>query len=232
MASAAVLSQMPTSFVYEDLISKIVAIQNQINQVNQIIEEHSNNDKKVQRHLASHSFVFIDPFGNRMKNRQVDHLTIHKVVQKFKKEFCPRYLHSWVQIGLFNCNAIETLTRDQLKQTVSQYSNDQEFIAYGKVKVLIVNERCQLLQKCFIDVFLNDKIEKLEGKVRDIRERIRKEPNVIRRIELKICQSDSPMEQNVDRWNEGNDLKNDDTILSAQLYQTNSFVIGKIVETE
>ncbi|CAF1035529.1 unnamed protein product [Adineta steineri] len=232
MAYAARLPQMPTSFVYEDLILKIVTLQNQINQVDQIIEERSSKDKKVQRQLPSYSFIFIDPSGNRIKDQQFHHLTIHKVVKKFRKEFCPKYLHSWIHIGLFDSNDIRSLTDDQLKQTVSQYSNDQEFIAYGKVKVVIINERCQPLQECIMDVFLNDSLETLKGKIRNIREGIMKKPNMIKRIELKICQSDSPMEQNADRWNEGDDVQNGDTIFSAQLYQNNLFIMVKTVEIE
>jgi len=231
MASAAVLSAMPTSFVYEDLVARIIKMNDQVNQVNQTIEERSNNDQNVQRQLASRSFVFIDPFGNRMKHRYADHWTIHKVVQKFKKEFCPKYLHSWVHIGLFQNDQIHPLTDDQLRQPLSEYPHDQEFITFGQIKIIIANERCQLLQERLINVVLNDKLEKVEREVRNIRERVWKKPNMVRQIDLKLGQSDSSMAFDTDRWYQGNACRVDETIFSTQLYQTNSFIMAKIVET-
>ena len=232
MAATAVLPPMPTSFVYEDLVSKIVTMQNQMMQVNQTIDGRAINDQKVQRQLASRSFVFIDPFGHRMKHRCIDHWTIHKVVQKFKKEYCPKYLHSWVHVGLWKKDEIHPLTEDEMRRTVSDYPSDQEFVAFGDVRIFITNERCQLLQERSSYVLLTDKLEKLETVVRNIRDQIKRRLNVIRRIELRVCQSDPSNQPSDDRWNEGSVCQTGDTIFSVQLYQSNVVVMAKIIEIE
>lgn len=232
MASTAVLSPMPTSFVYEDLVSRIVNMQTQMIQANKTIEERSNNDKNAQRQLASRSFTFIDPFGNRIKNRYADHWTIHKVVQKFRREFCQKYLQSWIQIGLSNGDQLYPLSEDQLKQTVSTYPNDQEFIAFGTVQVFIINASHQSLQETTVRVLLNDKLEKFEKRIQDIRDHIKKKPNTIRQIEMRVCSSDSSNQSNEQRWNQGNICRMDETVFSSQLYQTNSVIIARILEIE
>ena len=232
MAAAAVLSPLPTSFVYEDLISRVETMQTQMNKVNEMIEERAKNDKKVHRQLESRSFIFIDPFGNRMINRELDHQSLHKILQKYKKEYCPRYLHSWIQIGSFNGNSIQPITTDQLKQTVSQYPDGQIFITYGKIDVRIVNEQLHLLQETSVTIVLNDKREKLEKSIGELRERIRRKPNVVTKMELKLCELDSSIERNEDLWNNGRIFEINDTVLSTQLYQTNTFIMAKIDEIE
>lgn len=221
---------VPTSFVYEDLVSKVIEVKNQLNQVNETIDERSNNDQNVQRQLASRSFVFIDPFGNRLENSYVDHWTIHKVVQKFENEYCPKYLDWYIHIGLFKSDEIYLLSDDQLRKTVSEYPNDQEFIAFGQMKILIVNSKCQLLQERFMNVALNDKLEKVQREVRNIRDQIWRKPNVVNQIELKVCQSDLSLVLDEDRWNQGNASQLDKTILTARLYSRGSFIMAKIVE--
>ena len=232
MATSVVVPQLPTSFVYENLVARVQTMQNQLIRANQMIEERAKIDQNLRRQLNSRSFVFVDPFGNEMINQQLDHLTIHKVTQKFKKEYCPRYLHSWIRIGLFNNNEIHPLTEDQLHQTVAQYPNQQKFVAYGQVRIDIFNEQCYLLQKNFIDVLLNDKREKFQERIEKLRENVKKKQQVIGKLELKVWQPDSSNETNKNHWNEGKPFGDNDSVFSTRLYETNSFLMAKIVEIE
>ena len=232
MASTAILSPMANPFVYEDLVSRIITMQTQINQINQIIDEHSKNDKIIQRQLAARSFVFIDPFGNRMKNRYVDHWAIHKVVQKLKRGFCPKYLQPWVQIGLIKNHGVCPLDENQLKQTVSEYSNEQEFVAFGKIKILMVNERCQLLQEFFRNALLNDTLKKIEMEIRNIRDQIKKKPDSITKLEIRLCQSNLSDASNEHHWVQGKVCPMDETVFSNRLYETNLWIMARVVEIE
>lgn len=230
MAAVAVLSPLPTSFVYEDLVSRVETMQLQMNKVNAMIEERTKTNKKVQRQLESRSFIFIDPFGNRMINRELDHQSLHKILQKYKRDYCPRYLHAWIQIGFFNVNQIQVTTTDQLKKTVSQYPDGQIFITYGKIGVRIVNEQLHLLQETYVTIVLNDNRETFENSIRELRERIRGKLNVITRMELKLCESDSSIEGNERLWSNGRTLEIKETVLSTQLYQKDTFIMAQIIE--
>ena len=233
MASTIVRSPMPTSFVYEDLVSRIVSMQTQMNQINQKIDERSNNDGSVQRQLATRSLTFVEPFGNRIKNRYADHWTIHKVVQKFKKEFCPKYLQSWIQVGLSNGDNLCPLREDQLQETVSTYPNDREFITFGSIKVFMINAtHTNFLRETDVQVFLNDKLDKVVEKIQNISDQVKKKATAVRQIEVRICPLSSSNQSNQERWHHGTVCQKNETVFSSQLYQTNSVIIAKILDHE
>jgi len=227
MASTAVHSSMATSFVYEDLVFAVTTIQNQMNLANQIIDERSNNERDVQRQLASRSFVFIDPFGYRIEEQFADHWNMGKVVKKFHKDMCPKYLQSWIRIGLLVKGNVQAFKEIDLKKCVSQYPHGQKFIAYGEISLTLLNEGCQLLRECSLIVLLNEKRENLVKKVRSLRGPRQSNSEMTKEITLKVCQPDTLMEHYKDRWIKGKDFQNGDTIFSARLYEPNSGMIAK-----
>lgn len=228
MASADVLSSLPSSFVYEDLLDHVFTIQSRLVQINQTIEEKSKTNQNVSRR----SFTFIDPFGNRMKNDEFDHWTIDKVLRKYKKDFCPKYLHSWIQIGCFDGNEIRPMRREQLTEIVSQYPVNQQFIAFGSIQLFILGDLSRLLQQTTLTVVLNDKRDDIIKSVRRIRPTSRKATNADEEneIQLKIGRSGVSGEFNEDRWKEGNEFEHEDTVLSAKLYENNTIVLAKVIE--
>ncbi|CAF1452320.1 unnamed protein product [Didymodactylos carnosus] len=137
MATAATRSTMPTSFVYEDLISHIQAIQYQMVEIENVLDDRYKNDKKVRDELKSRSLIFIDPYGNRTTQKYMDHELMYKVMKKYKKDYIPKYLQQWIQIGTMNQNEISPLSEAELKSTVSNYANNYQFITYGTVTVTI-----------------------------------------------------------------------------------------------
>ena len=66
MATAAAISQLPTSFIYEDLISKSQAIQCQLAEFQNVLNDRCKNKTRGPDELKSRTLVFIDPYGNRM----------------------------------------------------------------------------------------------------------------------------------------------------------------------
>ena len=84
MAAADAVPQMPTSFVYEELISKVQAIQYQIMENAKLIDERLKNENKMQNELKSRSLTFVDPYGNPTVNKYMDHELISEIFRKYK----------------------------------------------------------------------------------------------------------------------------------------------------
>ena len=91
MASGDVISKMPTSFVYEDLVSQIQTIQNQMGEMKYILDGRCETDKKTENELKSRSFTFLDPYGNRTVKKCTDHQSINKIIMNYKKDYQETY---------------------------------------------------------------------------------------------------------------------------------------------
>jgi hypothetical protein len=97
---------MPTTFVYEDLISKVQMIQNQMNNIQIVLTNRWKIEKRKRDELKSRSLVFIDPYGNRTVIKHMDHEFIHNVINKYKKDYVPKYLQRWIKVGIMKDNII------------------------------------------------------------------------------------------------------------------------------
>jgi hypothetical protein len=220
MASADIISRMPTSFVYEDLISQIQTIQNQMTEMETSLDNQWKINKKIQNELKSRSFTFIDPYGNRTVNKYIDHQLIGKIIKNYKKDYEPKYLQQWIQIGTMNENRISPLDECALKSTVSMHANRQQFIAYVEVNVWVGNYDGSWPQGMVERVLLTDNMEKIKMKIKEQRKFID--------IEIKSSTVDQGMESNSKNWLQGTALKSDDTVLPCQLYQNNCVIMAKI----
>jgi hypothetical protein len=222
MAAADVVPKMPSSFVYEDLISKVQAIQLQIIESTKLLAERQENEKKVQNELKSRSLTFVDPYGHSIVHQCMDHELINTVFKKYKKEYVPKYLQKWIKFGTKSENEISPLTDSQLKLTVSEYEDGFEFITFGEVIVWTGNDASLSRNKIVLRVLLTDNIETIKIHLNKRQQ--------FSNIELKsiiINQNTSP---NNKSWNEGNILKIDDTIVSCQLYRENCIIMAKLTQ--
>jgi hypothetical protein len=222
MATADVIPKMPSSFVYEDLISKVQAIQYQIIENTKLIDERQKNEKKVQNELKSRSFAFVDPYGNRTVNKYMDHELIGTIFQKYKKDYVPRYLHQWIKVGTMDENVISPLSDCELKSVVSKYDDGHQFITYGQVTVWAGNYESLSAQIMVLPVLLTDNMEKINIQI--------KEQRKFASIELKSIVINQDTRPNKESWDDGRALKLDDTIMSCQLYQDNCIIMAKLIK--
>jgi len=139
MAAAAVMPTLPSSFVYEDLVSHVQAIQKQMSEIDNILDDQWKNKKNMRNQLKSHSLTFIDPYGNQMIDQHMDHESIDKLTKEYKKNYVPKYLKQWIKIGTMNENSIFLLTDCDLKSTVSKHTDGHQFIAYGEMRLWILD---------------------------------------------------------------------------------------------
>jgi hypothetical protein len=144
-----------------------------------------------------------------MKNKHFDHELISDVLKKYKKDYVPKYLKQWIQIGTMN-------------QNVFSLSNDYPFIAFGKVTVWIGGYENSSSQPFVLQVLLMDNMEKIKIKVTE------REP--FTNIQLKSFIKTENVKMNQTVWNEGATLKAEDTIMSSRLYQDNRVIMAKIVK--
>ena len=196
---------------YEDLVGHARSLQVQTAEMEKIIDERCRNQRKIPEELISRSLIFIDLYGNRLANEYLDHQLIRKVLKKCRKELIPKYLHSWIQIGVRQGEKIEVLQIDQLQSTVADYPAGQEFITFGEVTVRIGTVEHPALGKLKLKLFLMDRMEK-------VREEIRKH-RTFQTIELRLCRVDPSITPTRTAWNEGKTLNSTETILSARLFE-------------
>ena len=222
MAVATVLSSMSTAFVYEDIVSHVQTIQKQMIEIENILANQFTANKKLQNELKSRSLTFLDHMGYRTIHNCMDHEQISEVVRRYKKNYIPKYLQQWIQFGTRKKNSILSLTDLQLKSTVSNYENGQEFIAYGEVIVWVVSCKYPMLR--LLRVSLTDDMEKIKM---NIRKRWQ-----FADIELKSCMIDGYVAPTENNWSEGTLLRSDDTILSSQLFQKSCVIMAKVINNE
>jgi ubiquitin/uncharacterized membrane protein YgcG len=218
MASAVVRSTMPVSFVYEDLVSQVQTIQNQMIKMESILDNQWKTEKKVQNELKSRSLTFIDPYGNRTVNKYMDHELINTVLKKYKKDYVPRYLRQWIKIGTMNQDRIIPLNQTHAHSTVSEYTDDYKFIAYGEVTVWVGYYGNLSPQRSVLQVHLTDNMEKIKVYLKQ------ENPTITELKSFIINQHAEPSKKN---WEEGTTLKSEDTIMSSQLYQDNRIIMAK-----
>ncbi len=128
IAVAMSILEMTSSFVYEDLVFHVEKIRNQIFEMENILNHRWKNEKRKRDELKSRSLIFIDPYGNRTVSEHMDHELINNIIRKYKKEYIPKYLQEWIQIGTIKENLISSLNDSELKSNVSYYVNGYHFI--------------------------------------------------------------------------------------------------------
>jgi hypothetical protein len=218
VARAAAIRTVATSFVFEDLIFHIQAIQQQIIEIAKVIDER----QKTKSELKSRSFTFIDPYGNSIVNTYMDHEMIDTILEKYKKDYVPKYLQKWIKIGTRNEDGISPLGDGELKSTVSEYADGHQFIAYGEMTFWVGKYEYSSPRMIILRVLVTDNIKKIKKQL--------KEEKQITNIQLKSILGNQNAQSINSYWNEGKTLKKDDTIMSCQLYQDNCIIMAKYID--
>jgi hypothetical protein len=207
---------MSYSFVYEDLVSQVKIIQNRTVEIENILHDRYKHSKKIPDELKLRSLTFIDPYGNPTTNKYFDHELIIHIINKYKKNYVPKYLQSWIQFGTMKDNIILPSTNCELKSTLMNYQNDNQFLTYGHVTVWVKDDTNSSSRNFQARVLLMKiKMQILEHQHFDD-------------IELKLCRINTDTYPSEASWNEGTTLKLDDTIMSCQLYQDHYAIMASI----
>ena len=225
MATVDVSSLPITSFIYEDFIAKIQTVQQQMIEMENLLQNRCKTDKKIQNQLKSRSIIFIDHLGYRTIHKCLDHEQLNQVLKNYKKNYIPKYLQKWIQFGVMIDNSISSLTDLQLKSMVSNFENGQEVHCYGEINVWIGTSKNDWPRKIVVPVCLSDNMEKVTME-------IRKQRRLIDIEEWRSSMVDGNGKPPGKSWSEGTPLKSDDTVLSLQLFQSNSIILGKLINRE
>ena len=221
MAAAIPISKKPSSFIYEDLVSHVEIIQNQIIQIEKILDYRWTNEKRKHDEIKTRSLIFIDPYGNRTVKRFMDHEYINKITNEYKENYVPKYLQQWIKIGTINENIISSLTASS-NSTVSNYVDSCQFIIYVQTTVYISCSGIHWLHNFVLPVLLTDNTEYIELRI--------KQHLQITDMELKLCiVTEEKREVSEKDWDENMVLKSKHTIMSCQLYQNKCVILAKII---
>ncbi|CAF1196350.1 unnamed protein product [Didymodactylos carnosus] len=215
-----VITRMPDLYTYNGLINQIKAIKYQVVTVENLINNRLKNETKNQNQLKFRSLTFLDPYGNQIVNKHMDHELINKIVKIYKKDYVPKYLQRWIHIGHIDHDQISSINESELISTVSECISSHQFIAYGRVTVWLGSYDNPTFKKYVLAVVLIDNMEKIK------RQMARLERFMC--MELKSCILNNRDELNERDWNEGKVVKWEDTILSSGLYQDNCVLMAKI----
>jgi hypothetical protein len=220
MAIAIPISKKPSSFIYEDLVSHVEIIQNQIIQIEKILDYRWTNEKRKHDEIKSRSLIFLDPYGNRTVKTFMDHEYINKITNEYKENYVPKYLQQWVKIGTINENIISPLATSN--STVSNYMDRCQFITYVETTIAVSCSDIHWLHHFVLPVLLTDNIENIELRI--------KQHLQITDMELKLCIiTGDKREVSEKDWDENMVLKSEDTIMSCQLYQNKCVLLAKII---
>ncbi|CAF3522731.1 unnamed protein product, partial [Rotaria sp. Silwood2] len=132
MAATAIQQDEATYFKYEDLISRVQTIQNQVKTMESILENRWNNKKTANNAIKSRSLTFIDPYGNSITNKYMDHEMIGDAIKKFKKTYIPKYLQKWIQSGIHDEQGLRQLDDNKRLSTVSDYVDGFQLVSFGQ----------------------------------------------------------------------------------------------------
>ena len=225
MAAIAVVSpKIPTSFVYENLISHTQQLQNQTELANKILDDQwRQSQKKTSQDFQSRSFTFVDPHGIRTNDKFMDHELISTVFRKFKKEYVPRYLKPWIKFGLVNENSITILNEEQLQSTVSKFENGTVFSTYVLVAVLVGNYQKMQPRRVLLTLPPLTTIKTIKEELKNTHSCVDIE---FRSFNTSV-ESITPIRL---AWNKGTTLKLEDNIISSKLYEYNNFIMAKLIE--
>jgi hypothetical protein len=211
---------MSSSFVYEDLVAQVQMIQNRTVQIENVLYDRYKNDDERFHELKSRSLTWIDPYGNRINDKHLDHELIDDVIKRYKKNYVPKYLQEWIRIGIMNENIISSLNDWELKSTVSNFTNDYQFITYGHATVWCRNDHNSSYEKLILRVSAMDTMEKIKMQIKELRHFIH--------IELKLCMINDNAHPNETDWNEGETLNSEDTVMACRLYEGDCVIVAKL----
>ena len=211
-----------SSFVYEDLISQVQAIQQQMLDGVKYLDDQINNEKIINHQLKSRSLTIVDPYGNPIPQQYMNHQLISDVLKKFKKNYVPKYLHQWIQFGQIIEDDITFLEESELHSTVARYYDTNPIITHGQITVWIFNEKNIAITKFILKVRLSDTIE-------TIRVELKKRMNNPA-VEFKASVIEENIKPELKTWNEGTILISEDTILSKQLYQEKWIIMARTIQ--
>lgn len=202
-------------------MSRVQKMQNQILKTNKVLEDRWKNRKKTRQELKSRSLTFVDPYGNRTTNQYMDHQLLSTVFERYKKNYIPKYLHNWIQIGKMNQSKLVSLKEYELKRTVSEYEDGFEFKTCGKIPVWIRYHQDLPTKNFELTVRLTDNMETIAKQINKRRQ--------CSTLELKSLIFENGGEPTDKDWHESATLKLNDTVLSAQLYQENCVIVAEVI---
>ena len=209
------------SFVLEEFILQIQTIQYQLIAEFKYFEKRWDNGENKHDQLKTHPLMIIDPYGNATTEQYLDHERIRTSLEKFKKNFVPRYLHQWIRFGRIVRGEIALLKESELNSTISQYQDKDPLTTYGEIIVWFADQVNILPPTLVLKVCLMDNLEKIQKQITRF--------TGLTNMELKACFIDQDTKLVSEKsWNEGTILKSEDTIMSKKLYQDGSAVVAKI----
>ena len=220
MASATTIQPSPSSFVYEQLIAQVRAIQQLATGIDKVLHDRLESEPNKRDGLTFRTFTFIDPYGNKMTHEHMDQELIADVLRKYKKNYVPKYLHKWIKIGNREQTAILPIVECDATSNLSTFANETEFVAYGELPVFIGRYETAIPTKLLLRVSVVDTIETIKTQIEEL--------GRSGEVELRYHTFDGSGRPTASDWEQGQAVRAEATVASLRLYQENCIVMAKI----
>ena len=220
MASAAVIRPSPSTFIYENLIERVKAIQQLATGIDKVLRDQLTDEQIKRNGLKFRTFTFVDPFGNKMTHEHMDQQLIADVLRKYKKDYVPKYLHKWIKIGIREQTAILPIAECDATSNLSTFANETEFVAYGELPVFIGRYETAIPTKLLLRVSVVDTIETIKTQIEEL--------GRSGEVELRYHTFDGSGRPTASDWEQGQAVRAEATVASFRLYRENCIVMAKI----
>ena len=211
---------MAISFHYDDLVSHTRSIQRQMAKIESHLSDRPTGDTNGGASLKSRSLTFIDAYGYAITSEHADQQSIRSVINHFRRDYVPKYLQRWIQIGTNHPERILAFDDVDLNSFVHQYPHRQTFVAYGSIAVWINEGFDSSFAPMKFSVQLLDSIEKIKSS-------IQKSQFTSADLELRSSSIQEAQKPTDTHWTEATRLQFTDTIMSHQFYERNHQLLLK-----
>ena len=208
------------TYTYGDLVSHIKTIQYQLKETVEYLDNRWNNEKSTRDQFQSSSLTIIDPYGNSITKRYMNHEYIDSLLKTFLEYYVPKYFHKYIRFGHLIENEIKPLEVSKHNLIEAKYNDPRPIVSYIEITVWLGDFKNLKPQRIILKRLLNDNIEQIRMHLI--------ERTKLNWMELRghiIGENTEPNEKN---WNEGNPLEPEDTITSKELCANGCIVMANI----
>jgi hypothetical protein len=217
------IQPLQSSFVYENLIARVKAIQQLATSIDAALHNRLNSEPNKRDGLKFRTFTFVDPYGNKMVHEHMDQELIANVLQKYKKDYVPKYLQRWIKIGIREPTTIVPIAKCDATSNLCRFTNGTEFVSYADLPVWIGRYETAIPTKLLLRVSMMDTIETIKHQV--------EERGRSGEVELRYHTVNGSGRPSAIDWEQGQMLSVQATVMSLRLYQENCTVMAKLPTT-
>ena len=147
------------AYTYRDLVSHVETIRGQMRESIEYLDNRWNNEKDTRDQFQSRPLTIIDPYGNSITKRYMNHEYIDSALQKFMENYVPKYFHKYTRFGHLREREIKPFEVSKRNSIVAQHNDLHPVITYVEITVWLGDFKNLTPQRIVLNALLTDNIE-------------------------------------------------------------------------